>query len=316
MLYPRHVPYSVDHVLLTRFNLPSPGPERLIRASSGWLARRVTLFESFCLPSVVRQSSGDFRWIIYSDPESPDWLRDKLSELSEGGRLFTAIYRESVPRPVLVADIRRVVGNPGSLLLTTNLDNDDAIASDFVERVQALGRESIVYPTALFLARGLIKSEKRLYLRQDPTNAFCSVIETWDAPVCCWSEWHNLLGQRMPVRAVGGKPGWLQVVHGGNVSNRVRGRLTSSEGYRDLFPDAAVRDIREPNRAEVFRDRFLLGPGRAMREGLRGATKWVLMSTVGKDGLDKSKELLGDLHNVLVGVKGRVLDLVLRAGRS
>ncbi len=48
----------VDHVLLTRFNLPTPGVEGLIRAREGWLQDRIELFELYCAPSVAKAVSS------------------------------------------------------------------------------------------------------------------------------------------------------------------------------------------------------------------------------------------------------------------
>jgi len=42
---------GADHVLLTRFNLPSKGFEGMITAKEGWLTDRIALFEFYCLPS-------------------------------------------------------------------------------------------------------------------------------------------------------------------------------------------------------------------------------------------------------------------------
>ncbi|MCU1424755.1 MAG: hypothetical protein JWM51_1046, partial [Microbacteriaceae bacterium] len=69
---------EADHVLLTRFNLPSAGVESLIRAQEGWLRTRVELFERYCVPSVLAQTSSSYRWLIYFDPESPQWLKDRV----------------------------------------------------------------------------------------------------------------------------------------------------------------------------------------------------------------------------------------------
>ena len=41
---------DIDHVLLTRFNLPSAGAEAAIRNRKGWLEHRIVLFERYCLP--------------------------------------------------------------------------------------------------------------------------------------------------------------------------------------------------------------------------------------------------------------------------
>ena len=51
---------DLDHVLLTRFNLPSKGHESLVRAQENWLRNRVVLFERYCLPSVAAQTCRSF----------------------------------------------------------------------------------------------------------------------------------------------------------------------------------------------------------------------------------------------------------------
>src|SRR6185312_5627395 len=70
---------TVNHVLLTRFNLPSAGVQELIRAKDGWLRGRVALFERYTVPSVQAQTTQDFTWLIYFDPASPTWLREVIA---------------------------------------------------------------------------------------------------------------------------------------------------------------------------------------------------------------------------------------------
>jgi hypothetical protein len=283
---------GLDHVFLTRFNLPSAGVESLIRAKDGWLRGRVELFERYCLASMQAQSVQDFRWIIYFDPESPEWLKDWIRSPAITGR-FSPHFRESVSPDELVDDIRSLVGDPGGALLTTNLDNDDAVAIDFVERLQSVsftGERSAVY-----LTRGLIQSSGGLYLRTDRTNAFCSVVESWDRPQTCWSDWHNRLGRHMAVRAIGGEPAWLQVVHGSNVSNRVHGLLTSPSRYSAGFP--GLLDQTQPLRGAVVRDRLLAAPARVARDAARSAAKGILLAVGGKSGLDRAKSALGSVRS-------------------
>ena len=222
---------ELDHVLLTRFNLPTDGLEGLVRARDGWLRERVGLFEAIALPRYlcrhVRTSSG----IVYFDPDSPGWLHEWISKYAPGR--FTAAFRSSVGPENVAADIRNLFGANSPVLVTSNLDNDDALALDFVERVQSAAPQ--VDRTVVYLTRGLIKSGPRVYLRRDMRNAFCSVIETWESPSTCWHDWHTLLGKSMKVLELSGDPAWLQVVHGRNVSNRVRGRLISASRYTMLF---------------------------------------------------------------------------------
>ena len=87
---------NLDHVLLTRFNLPSKGHESLVRAQENWLKNRVMLFERYCLPSVLAQTCRSFSWIIYFDPESPVWLLDWVRSHEQWG-YFNPYFREEVP---------------------------------------------------------------------------------------------------------------------------------------------------------------------------------------------------------------------------
>jgi hypothetical protein len=277
-----------DHVIVTRFNLPSLGPESLIRARGGWLSDRMTLFERYCLPSVLAQTYQRFDWIIYFDPESPDWLRRRIDEHAEK-KIYRPIFRTSVSPADLAADIGEITGRCGNRLITSSLDNDDALAVDFIERLQAAalrpGR------TAIYLTDGLIKSGPRLYLRRDRHNAFPSVAEEWASPATCWADWHTLLKQHMSVLELRGEPGWLQVIHGKNVSNRVRGRLTSPSGYDHLFP-GLLDDVRSPGPTEKIADIAASQPWRLARDSGRSLTKKAIMRLSGKDGLDRVKDLL------------------------
>jgi hypothetical protein len=281
---------ELDHVILTRFNLPSPGNESAVRAKEGWLQKRVVLFEHYCLPSVLQQSSNDFRWIIYFDPESPDWLKDRIIKWQQSG-VFRPIFRASVSPDELMADIRDITGrnlagSPGDILITSNLDNDDGLAIDFVKRLRAekCGDER----TALYLAKGLIMQGRQVFMHVDKCNAFCSVRERWDGAVGCWAAYHNQLNRIMPVKVIYGEPAWLQVIHGTNVSNRVHGRLVSPERYRRLFPKI-VSEASEPEFHEKLLDSVVLRPRRIAREILRGSIKRVVYSIFGLEGLDRAK---------------------------
>lgn len=278
---------TIDHVLLTRFNLPSPGVERLLRAREGWLRDRVELFERYCVPSVARQTRAGVRWIVYLDPESPSWLLDRLAPLADRG-LLAPVLRASVSREELVSDLRRVVGTPGDVLITTNLDNDDGLVTDFSERLVSL---RTTHPrAAVYVSRGLVRSPDGIYVRTDRHNAFCSVRETWESPVTAWSEYHNELHRVMPTIVLRGDPGWLQVVHGANVSNRVRGRLVSPTPWQPRFP--GLDDVPDPPRSALLHDRLLRAPVRVARDSLRGAVRTAALRLLGKDRYGAVKERL------------------------
>jgi hypothetical protein len=292
---------TVDHVLLTRFNLPSPGAESVIRAKEGWLRERVALFERYTIPSVRAQDTAAFRWLVYFDPASPGWLRSRLAPYVDQG-LFAARYRQVVGPAEIVTDLAELLPEPGDLLLTTNLDNDDGISTDFVRRVQNSGRGTA--RVAIYLNDGLILSPSGLYRHTDRTNAFCSVRESWSEPLTCWSDWHNLLPERMPALQVDGPPTWLQVVHGGNVSNRTRGRRVRPDGFRGRFP-GLLTDLPAPSRLALARDALVDRPGRALRESGRALVKRLVMRLGGKDAVDRSKQVASLLNSRLARGRAR-----------
>ncbi|SDS49694.1 glycosyltransferase [Microlunatus soli] len=277
---------GIDHVLVTRFNLPSPGPESLIRAQDGWLQNRIQLFERYTVPAVRAQTfGGRFDWIVYLDPQSPSWLRERLAPLI-AEKVFTPVYRDVATWEHVVEDARATTGAAGEMLITTNLDNDDGLAIDFVQRVQMAARRG--ERAALYLADGLILSGDRCYLRADRENAFCSVAEPWDGAVSAWRDWHNMLGRHMPVRFERGRPGWLQVVHSRNVSNVVRGRLVDPANYVTDFP-GVLDELPTPTGVALAADAVLRVPLRDGRDILRRTARSVLVRTVGKEGLDRVK---------------------------
>ncbi|GAA3884260.1 hypothetical protein GCM10022243_56290 [Saccharothrix violaceirubra] len=276
----------MDHVILTRFNLPSVGAESIVRAREGWLTERVGLFERYCLPSVAAQTSRDFRWIIYFDPESPQWLKHRIAA---HGDAYTPIFRTQVSRADLVADISALFEVKGDELITTNLDNDDGLAADFVERLQAQPRR--IGRVAYYLGNGLVKSPEGLFAHVDKDNAFASLREGWADPITCWADWHNRLHRHAKVLSLGGEPGWLQVVHGGNVSNRTRGRLVSPAAYRSLFGDA-LDDVAEPDAGVLARDRFVGHPLRVARDSARYLAKTAAQRVLGPDGFEKAKQVI------------------------
>jgi hypothetical protein len=269
------------HVIFTRFNLPSKGYESYVRSTEHWLQKRVELFERFCLPSVM----ADFRWIVYFDPQSPPWLMRRIDGWRRYDR-FQALFREEVSLAEKQSDIAAFL-QPRQRLVSTNLDNDDGLAHDFVVRIKA------VRPTAprcaIFLANGLVLNGRRTFLNHDQQNAFCSVSESWDAPITCWAYPHTELSRYMPYVSVGGDPAWLQVIHGNNVSNRVRGRRVPASMFATNF--TALGAATDPDLREQLVDLLLAAPARTAREATRFVAKHILLRTLGPKGIELAKTI-------------------------
>jgi hypothetical protein len=62
---------------------------------------------------------------------------------------------------------------------------------------------------------------------------------------------HMKMAEHGPVHQIGGPAAWLQVVHGHNVSNKIRGRRISAEEARRALPDNLLGPLRPASAAEI-----------------------------------------------------------------
>ena len=92
----------------------------------------------------------------------------------------------------------------------------------------------------------------------------------------------------MPAIRLAGPPAWLQVVHGENVSNRVRGRLTSPQAHGDRFAHL-LDDVDEPSRLDGWKDELLYRPGRVVRDSARSTTRSTALGLLGKERYSDAK---------------------------
>jgi len=258
------------HVLMTRFNLATPGRESAIRNRPGWLEERFDYFERWCLPSVAAQSSRAFDWLIYFDIDTPAPFRARIERA-----------RQVVPFTPYFTPMFGPEGWPSSLnasfarteqLLTTRLDNDDALACDFVERLHAAVAEAPPEPGGERIynfANGYIRAGDALFRIRHLSNPFFSLLAPWqDLPRSAFSVHHMAVATTPGTVQIGGAPAWMQIVHGGNVSNKVRGRLTTSAPARALFPPETVAGLHDPGRLARAWQNGCLGPLRDTRDRL------------------------------------------------
>lgn len=284
-----------DHFLITRFNLPTGGAERRIRAQEGWLRDRVALFDRYCLPSVLAQDTSDFTWFVYFDPESPAWLKSIIEEHAAAGH-FVPMFAEEITNDSLLEDLAPHRSLRSQHVITTKIDNDDGIATDFMSRLRAAATGG--EPQAIYIGDGLIIRDGRLYARVDEHNAFPTVSARWEDRKTCWANWHNLLPQDMATTVLRGEPGWLQVIHGTNVSNRVRGTLVSPARHAARFP-MLEGSLVHPSERDLLVDRVVGRPTREAREWTRAAAKAVLMRSGGKERLSSASASLQRLRDQL-----------------
>lgn len=220
------------HFILTRFNTAVDFAPSRKGLDQEWLESRLLLFERYCLPSVAAQRTGTFRWLVFCDAESPEWFKERMSSY---GELLSPLYIQGPATDQVIAlSVAGCKDNQKPYLISTRLDNDDALGIDHIRLVQQQfkrqNREFIVFPFGLQLYRG------HLYNAYWDSNPFLSLIEKVGrdgsfTTVMCVE--HNRVRTAGTVRMVMSRPQWLQVIHGSNLLNTLRGwpRLTSRGPY-------------------------------------------------------------------------------------
>lgn len=212
-----------QHVVLTRFNTRIPGKPP---ASDDWLRARLDLMKETLLPAMSGQTVSPDRWLVLCDAGSPDWFKCEVTDDLRG-----------VGEPVWVEDgfdpsiVQPYASSPW--LITTRVDNDDCVSTEYIRRIQNqfdFTRKFINFPYGLQYERGWT------YHRVDMSNAFISLVERSDSPIATvFIDGHHLLKRHGKLKQVWAPPMWMQIVHGGNVANVVRG-VRSHSGHAKEFP--------------------------------------------------------------------------------
>ena len=229
---------DLQHFILTRFNLLLWNKDKeghKVRTMK-WLEHRFSLFEKYCLPSIVNQTCKDFKWIVLFDSSMPEKYKDRIADLQvkctqlipvfvepENGRRFAEIFRKEVVKRLNLDDDLNVNGR--GRVLTTYLDNDDALNVRFVEDVQqrasALSDRTFIYYTD-----GLQFFTDHNYLMQIHyrRNHFVSVVENGE-PLGVRTIYgygsHYYIDQikGAEIEYVDNLPMWCEVIHEKNMGN-------------------------------------------------------------------------------------------------
>jgi len=270
---PNRVQTEFTHLVLTKFNVDTTYAPSGRGVEPSWLKSRLELFLRYCYPSVTRQEDVDFRWILFCNARSPEWFKNVIAQLNA---IVFPVFVEGLAtddvfrRKVIEAG---VVNTP--YLITTRIDNDDAISRRHLWHVQRAfrgqEREFIAFPFGLQLFRG------HLYSVYYPHNPFLSLIERVGengSVITVFCVPHPKVCSAGTVRSLWKTPQWLQVLHSQNIDNSLTGwpRLHSrmhSEFYVS-WPDSVSSD----NLFQRVKSSMTRPVGRVSRFIARTVSQW------------------------------------------
>lgn len=246
-----------QHFIITRFNVKVD-----FGTAAGldpdWLKHRFDLFERFCYPSVRSQSNQNFKWLVYFDAETPEPFKTRILSYAAWENFIPVFLSEKFTDEVNRSMILRYLDKQADFLITTRLDNDDAICRSFTDMIQAhFARQEMQLIT---LPNGYVWQDGRLYAFQYLSNPFLSLTEqihtrTTDGfkTVLCGS--HTQVTKIGTLKQIKTEPGWLQVVHGKNVTNRVRGIRQPLAQLNGKFAIAETTDSSQDSGLQYYTDK-------------------------------------------------------------
>lgn len=214
-----------NHIILTRFNMREDINNSAI-PSDKWHEERFQLFERFCFPSVKSQININFKWLVFFDLLTPKFFLPRIESYAAEMPNFIPIFSDDLG--LFKEHLQYYLESEFSYLITSRLDNDDAISNDFIECVQKqFNNQELEF---INFYDGYIVHKNRLYNHQDKSNAFLSLIEkVSDQPYkTVWCTMHHKASKVADIVQIKNNPTWLQVIHSTNVSNRVKGIRTKN----------------------------------------------------------------------------------------
>jgi hypothetical protein len=241
------------HVLLTRFNVRRTIAVDPRVVSHEWLETRMRLFRQITLPSVVCQSCQPDAWLVFFDERTPEETRAEFQQLATKVPLLKAEYCCEMTPELCAERIGRIKGRDVTWLLSTRLDNDDALNRRFIETLQSIARPGVrefINPTL-----GLIVANGRLYRKRDYSSPFITLSEPAGDCRTVWIDQHQRLARHGRVRQFALPDAWIQVVHGGNLANQVRGvRISPTNVSTDALATTLSASVARTGFADLMVD--------------------------------------------------------------
>ena len=254
---------DVFHVIFTRFNVRSGGKEKVLRDKADWLRSRYELFDRYCFPSIMTQSDTQFLWLVFFDDGTPEEYKEINRLYKERLPQFTPVYVGEWNTEAVVRIFNSFIPSDAEWLLTTRLDNDDGLNREFIKTLREASFSASTYfnfPDGLTFANG------NGYVHRDESNAFLSYVEPVNNFQGVWKHPHPEVAKNFKVQQLSLPYAWLQVIHGGNVSNKVRGKVVPPELWVPGFSELTDLKVVSVGPVRRFVDRHILSNIRSMRD--------------------------------------------------
>lgn len=231
-----------QHFILTRFNLGLYSNQRKDKNHqlvnhNDWMEERFVLFDQYCFPSIRSQVNQNFKWLVLFDASTPEKFWSQIRKYQKYSNFIPLRSNNSFTPTKHVEGfsdfwsyIRNHLDRRTSHLITTRIDNDDALHRRATQLIQAQIAALHTDSLAIDFPVGYCLQKDTLFIKRQPCNPFVTLIEKihhsgGGRPFCTvlWIK-HRLIHQIAPVNRLESFPMWIQVIHDRNLYNKTRGQ--------------------------------------------------------------------------------------------
>jgi len=227
------------------------------------LASRFAYLETITLPSLAAQTDGDFTCVILAGDSLPADHKQRLRALRDRFPFVRPIFMERMgPLPSAKRSFRRAVRDGTTHVTGFRLDDDDALAVDYIAKTRDRADRLIAggfadNPLAIAFTRGLYwdlndrTAPFREFRETYAPSLACAMVTSPDMDTCIYRYNHRRLASFVPTwLEPGGAAMFIRTLHDTNDSERSipphskpmdtdRGRKLLVERF-GLDPDAAM----------------------------------------------------------------------------
>ncbi len=218
-----------SHFLVTRFNLrvdtweTSKGGAKVL--TDEWYEERFRLFETYCFPSVKNQADQDFVWCIYFDTMTTSHYRNKIEQITASYPVIRLFFIDGIKdlQVAFQSYIRSAAQHDNQFVITSRLDNDDLLHTDFIKHIKHLFQP--IHQTVIDIRTGyqlcIEKEHAEIRFLMNRFNPFVSLIEEVSKAETVLSRMHREWEAVDNVIVVDYKRLWIELIHQSNKLNEV-----------------------------------------------------------------------------------------------
>lgn len=211
-----------NHIVITRFNIQYELNDVLYKQPA-WIEQRLFLFQSYCLPSIERQTCKDFVWLLLCSDQTPEKYKQQLlffqQRVPQLKVLFCPFYDDNVIN-LLYNKIGEEYVRGYSMLVSTRVDNDDMLEAHYVEYVQNYVNAHDLHNVILTFDSGVqwFLKKNMVYTVSYELNHFTTFVEDKDQIVTCLGINHVLVPKDKLIH-LQAQNMWCEIVHETNMLN-------------------------------------------------------------------------------------------------